>query len=337
SDGLNRRQDFSRQGFEFSPNNKVFTFDGYFKYSPAPKKASSYAWKTALQAPAVIAPQIIVDERGEHSILIQDEQHFLYRINTNGEILWRKSLPGKILSPIQSIRTDDSAPAVYAFNTDQHIYLMDAAGVPMPSFPIHLQSPATNGMTVVDFANRREFAFYLACANGNVYGFDLRGRPITGWNPLSGVGQVTKAIRHFQKGPNDFFVMQNEAGHLLGFRRNGQARFDLPTAARAFLSGPDFQVSGQSSRIVTTDVNGNVYVSTLRGNTFKLAMEVGDNQAMQFQFADVFGDSRKDYIGLNKAHLACYWYEDNAFLKAFEYEFDVPQSEVFPVQLQGED
>ena len=328
----------SQIGFELTPQKNHFDIKARFKYSPSPKKSSSIAWKTTLAFPAITAPVIIKNEQtAESDIFIQDQRNFLYLLNQNGAVIWKKQLDGPLKSTVVAIDYFKNGKSYFVFNTASKIYIINQKGKAIPSFPLQLTSPATNAMTVVDFANRKEYAFYVACENGNIYGFDVYGHPLSGWNPKPNIGRVTKAIRHFQKGPRDYLVVQNEAGRLFAFRRNGIKRFDLKTNHKKFLSPLAYQVSGQSSRIVTVDENAKAFITTLEGKSFTLSIPSGANKSVKFCFADVIGDAREDYISLSNKVLSCYSYTANHFEKAFEYQFPEKQDSVFSVQFYDED
>ena len=335
---FNAYKKVSQIGFELTPKKNHFEINARFKYSPSPKKSSSIAWKTTLASPAATAPTIIKNEEtGESSIFIQDQRHFLYLLNQNGVVTWKKPLDGKLKSAVVYIDYFKNGKAYYTFNTANKIYMINQKGKSIPGFPLQLKSPATNAMTLVDFANRKEYAFYVACENGNIYGFDVYGHPLSGWNPKPNIGRVTQAIQHFQKGPRDYIVIQNEAGQLFAFRRNGQKRFEVKTNHKKFLSPLDFQVSVLSSRIVTVDENAKAFITNLEGKSFELAIPSGANESVKFAFLDLIGDSRKDYISLSNKTLSCYSYTDNNFEKAFEYTYPETQDSVFSIQFYEED
>jgi hypothetical protein len=148
-------------------------------------------WKTTIAGQVIGTPSAVrlKDGHAEAAILVQDDQHQLYRFSTGGSVLWRKQIGKTILSEIHGIDFYKNGSLYYLFNTSDAIWILDDEGHEVEGFPLKLQSPATNGILVVDFHNTHEYSLFIACENGNLYGFDQYGRPVSGWNPQSRVGQ----------------------------------------------------------------------------------------------------------------------------------------------------
>jgi hypothetical protein len=194
-------------------------------------------WKTPLNAPARSQPYICFGADSTVHVLIQDARNELYCLSTNGAIEWRLQLDGPLLSDIRSFDFFANGTACFIMNTPGKIWILDEKGAAVNRFPLPLQSPASNGLTLVDFDGNLKYSFFVACENKQVYGFDQYGRPLPGWNPQSGVGHVISPIVHYQYGNMDFLAMLDVSGKLAMYGRNGvlrfpalqlQGRFDLP-------------------------------------------------------------------------------------------------------------
>ncbi|NJL75806.1 MAG: PQQ-binding-like beta-propeller repeat protein [Saprospiraceae bacterium] len=160
-------------------------------------------WKYELQAPALTSPM-----RAGDRIFVQDEEKRLYCLSLNGDLIWMRELESKLLSPILMVGQ------TYFFNTANFIYQTDLSGNDASNSPHRLQSPASNGLTLVDFDQMQAYNYFLACENGNIYGYELPSFPLLGWNPQV-IGQIIQhPIKHFQIPEKDFIVAASEKHYL---------------------------------------------------------------------------------------------------------------------------
>lgn len=290
-------------------------------------------WKTPLGNAVAIPPAVFTNpQTGELEVFVQDASHTAYLLSKAGRILWRRELGEPIRSKIWQLDLNSDHEMQFAFSTSSGIYVLDHEGEDVAGFPLKLQTPASNGVTVIDFFKSNEYEFFIACDNGSAYGFDEKGSPVEGWRPKTGIGTVRHPLTHFQAKGKDFLVLLDTAGVLNVFQKNGEYRFPKKDLQSIFLQQPDFQADGDSYRIVACDDKGRVTVTNLEGGDFKLGLDVGKKQSVKFSFADVTGDERKDYLALSGTDLAAFFYEKSSFKKAFKYAFQQPQDAVFAVE-----
>lgn len=282
---------------------------------PATATGTSILWKTPLAAPAASAPCVVTRPADRETfICIQDSQQQLYCLRSNGSIAWRRQFDKKILSTIQGIDFQANGSVCFLFNTASHIWLLDEEGHDLEGFPLRLQSPATNGLTVVDFDENRKYSFFVACANGNIYGFDQFARPLPGWNPQSGVGRVEQPMLHFQREDKDFLVALSRGGRLSVFGRDGTMRF-APVQLEGTFAGPlQADATSRAPRIVCANTAGKVFVCGLDGQVFSLALPAagaGKGKAY-LVFAPLGGDNRLDYALLKGTVLSTSAYQEGS-------------------------
>ena len=299
----------------------------------ATSQNTSILWKTALTAPAITAPCLVRSElEGEDAaVLIQDSEYQLYRLSANGSVLWRKQLDLPILSAIQGIDFYKNGKACYVFNTADAVWVLDDDGIEMVGYPLHLQSPATNGVSVIEFDGDKNYSFFIACQNGNLYGFDQFGRPLPGWNPQSGVGRIKHSLIHFKNENKDYLAALNNSGELFAFNRNGSPHFPaVQFSGTFFASPPQFDAGAASPRIVCANDAGRVFVCNLSGQNFALDLSgATKQQTHNFVFEVLFGDSRKEYAMLNGRQLSISGYEGAAFKKRYSVSYPVPLDTLF--------
>ncbi len=298
---------------------------GYWKSSQTTSQPSQLLWKYVLSNHATIPPSVITLENGKRLIFTQDEDKRLYCINETGELQWRVELEAKLLSPVFYLNQQ------LLFNTAYRVHLTNLQGQAILSYPFELQSLATESLTPIDFNQTGEYYYLIPCENGNIYGYQLSGYPMEGWNPMQNLGLVRQPIRHFQHKNQDFILVLADSS-LSVFGRYGDLKFP-PYQHPDLLGGTlDYQVSPTSERIVIADSKGYAHIINLKGNHFRLLMERNASGSTKFAFANVCNDERNDYILLNGNKLSIFAYDsENKFKKMSEHSFAHVQDTVFSV------
>lgn len=321
-------------GLQFTPYQDVFVLNGQMKYNAKGKQATSVLWKTDLESEAAIAPVLVKNHQtGEQEIFVQDVENRVYLLNRDGEILWDKQLEERIISDVVQVDYYKNTYLQYVFNTQNKIYLMDRNGEDVEHFPIQLEEGLTNGMLVVDYDGTRDYRYFVATEAGNVFGMAQDGEPLEGWSPKSNMGIIQYPLQHFVRNEEDFLVALNEAGEIFFFKRNGEVRMDSLQFKEKNLSPFGYDLS-KPERVVMANSEGKVYVLNLNRRFFKLNMKLEDNKEMQFEFIDVWGNKRKDYVAMSKRKLGVFSYnEKNLFEKMSEYTFKEKQSQLFKVKM----
>ncbi len=297
------------------------------------KLPANILWSVPLAREVHSKPYVFTNPKtGEKDIIVTDQTNHIYLISRSGRLLWKKELPEPIKSEIFHIDFHNKGEGQFAFSTKSAIYIIDRQGAFLDGFPLKLQVPATNGVAVVDFFQSHDYNFFIACENGKAYGFDEKGSPIEGWRPNEKIGRVEHPILHFQADGKDFLVLLDILGNLQVYKKNGSPRFKKIEFEEPLMQMPDYQISKKSSRIVAATNEGIVYVCNLSGNHFRLKLR-NDNNNVQFLFADVVGDERKDYMALSGNKLTVHRYEGNKFGEVLNYNFPAEQDDIFPVHL----
>ncbi len=334
---LNPYLKFNQYAFSLSPveQDAQIAVDAQFSYGEKKENQTTIMWKTALMDTIVKAPKVFYNPRRQaHEIIVQDQSNTVYLLSQSGEVLWEKRIEEDLLSSIFTIDFYRNGHVQYLFNTPNAIYLLDDEGKDVGTFPIPLKSRATNGVVVVDFQKRKEYAYFLACENGNVYGYSQLGKPLPGWNPQARQGLVRRPLQHFVYKNQDYLLVLNDRGQLSAFKRDGSRRFS-PTKLNAIMTGPmgvDF--ADNKMRVVGSDERGRLYVLNRAGDLFHLNMSVGKNEHVEFCFADVLGEAKKDYIGLSEKDLTVYSYtKDGDFAPLMNYTYQLAQDSIFEVQV----
>ena len=291
-------------------------------------------WKTSLNAEAVTAPFVIPARTagGETAILVQDADNQLYRLDAGGAVRWRRALADRMLGAVQGIDFQGNQGQCYLFNTATQLWLLDDEGQDVEGFPLQLQSPATNGVTAIDFDKSLRYHYFVACANGNLYGYDQFGLPLAGWNPQGGVGLVTQPLLHCQRDDKDYLIVLNQKGQLFVYSRDGALRFPALQLAGRFAGPPQADVVSKSPRIIAMSTTGKAVGCNLAGAPFAAQISKGPQKiSVKGVFAPLTGDARFEYAALQDSAVRVVGYEGGALKGLFATSLPVGQDTLFEV------
>ena len=294
------------------------------------ERHKNIAWTCNLKHEARTKPFIVRNHHTKaYEIFIQDEKNIIYLIDQSGNVIWDKALEEPILSTVYQIDFYGNGKLQYAFNTTEHVYIMDRKKNLLKKIP--LVAPASAGMLVVNYGMGKRL--FVPCQNGHIYGYTKNGKPLAGWNPQTKAPVIDLPIQFFRHQDKDYLLAANTSGAVHLFRRNGEFHVK-PFNIGGKISS--IELDEQLGRIVAAGTNGALYIANAKGKRFGIAAEKRMTQKGKFAYANVIGDKRKDYIRLsNKRLTLSYYNEKQKFEKAFEYVFDKPQDEVFTVRLKG--
>ena len=268
----------------------------------------------------------------ETAILVQDAGNQLYRLDAGGAVRWRRTLADRILGSVQGIDFQGNQTNCYLFNTATHLWLLDDEGHDVEGFPLQLQSPATNGVIAVDFDKSLRYYYFVACANGNLYGYDQFGRSLAGWNPQNGVGLVTQPLLHCQREGKDYLVALNQKGKLSVYGRDGVLRFPSVQLVGNFAGPPQADAVSKSPRIIAINTTGKAAGCNFAGEPFSVQVgQTSNKRPVKGAFMPLTGDARFEYVVLQDSSLRVVGYEDTALRTIFSTPLPAGQDTLFEV------
>ena len=317
-------------GFQLDVKDDFISTVGFFNYKERVEKEVAHLWKTKLDHEIITPPMIHFNEKTEdHQVLIQASDFKLYALNSSGEILWNVLLEDSICSEVVAMDIFQEGEKHYIFNTKKNIVILNFEGKAVHNFPLPLPAEASNGMRIVDFGEN-EYAFFVGCKNKNVYGYDVNGIPIVGWNPLENVGSVTQSLEHFQFKQKDFLVLLNEAGDLNTYGKDGKKIMKASNVSGAFAS-PLFFHPKKTDQIVVADKGGSIHGIHVNDKSLMLHMKSDVRDTYSFVAADMAGDAQIDVVKMKGRTIEIlYAFQDNFQSKA-TYQFPTQPDELFPV------
>lgn len=325
-------------GADFRPSGSAAVLDVQLangrSAAPAhdPRTPAALVWKTALAADAAMPPQITYApwEVGGASIWVQDVRHQLYRLNTSGQLRWRRQMPGPILSEVQAIDFLHNQTACYFFNTPDALWLLDENGRDVEGFPMRLRTPALNG--AVALPSDEGYHFFFALENGNVQGINQFGRPLEGWNPQQIGGEVTAPVLHFYHDGGDYFAVLTRSGRLSVFGKNGQPRFPPVQFEGRFEGAMQVNMSALVPCIVCINDRGQAFGCDVRGRSLALPLSPVTGGGARSGFGTLDYGPDFEYAVLSGQTLTYGEGEEGRYCTVFSQKNEVAADAVFVPQ-----
>ncbi len=212
-------------------------------------------WQVRLDTTLAGRPHA-VDNHYTHSseCLVQDIENRLYLIGTDGMILWKRPIDGRIVGDVRQVDFYGNKKLQYLFSTESHLYIVDRLGNDVASFPVRLPSSATTGASVARYSDGSPLRFFVGCESGVVlYGPD--GLRVDGWRPSSPEGTLRGTTEHFLCGGKDFIVSHDQYAYYFNDR---QGRRRLSTEPLAPPLHSQMTLGGDGSYFLTASADGNV-------------------------------------------------------------------------------
>ena len=255
-------------GMQFDSESDMSLHNLFVSFAEIDYSRPQTIWESRLEAPVYSRPAIVQNQvTRDNEILVQDEAANLYLINSSGRILWKMNPGEKIMSEIIQIDLVKKGRQDYLFSTQTGIHLIDRNGAYVQGYPVRLPGSATNGVALMDLDKNRDFRLFIACSDNKVYAYDRTGNPAKSWKPYPTEGAVVQPVQHFKIQNRDYLVFADPLKvHILD--RKGAVKITPDTDFPVCQNSPvalETLASGPGSRLLTTDIDGNVRAILLDG------------------------------------------------------------------------
>lgn len=180
-------------------------------------------------------------------LVIQDLDHVLYLLNSDGEQVYTIPLSGPVISDAFQIDFFKNGKLQLLFATEEQIYAIDRLGNFLPGFPLSIPEDKLTNLNLVDYEQTREYRYFAATEKGNLWLFDKTGKALEGWSPLQLGETVVGAPFHFRvPGKGDFMIAQGKSGKVHFFNRRGEKQPGSPLDLGKEISSTAKLISGNS-------------------------------------------------------------------------------------------
>ncbi|MCE9540356.1 MAG: DUF3352 domain-containing protein [Bacteroidetes bacterium] len=321
---------FEAVGIQFSATKKLFYSTAYLKYNPKYKQESGTMWESELDTTLSSKPYIVINHTNKSKeIVIQDDANKLYLISNTGKIIWTKQLSGKIMSDIVQVDAFKNSKLQLLFNTHNEICMLDRNGNYMKGFPVKLESPATNAITVVDYEKNRDYRIFVACENKKIRCFKSNGEENKAFKFNKTNNKVFVPLQYVQVENKDVLCTVDEKGKIYLLNRQGEIYNTIATNQAEDIRhfyiepGKDFN----KTTVIAADASGNIIKVSFAGKKESIKMDDFDSRPF-FDYEDINNDTIKEYVFLSNKELKVFS-KDKVLLFNHEFKETISQTPLF--------
>ena len=305
--------------FQLNSNDDLFYTNLFINYNPKSQTSGYKVWETKLNNVLISKPLFFTNHNSfEKELFIQDASNIIYLINNKGEILWKKQLSEKIISKIHIIDYYANNKYQFLFNTNNHIYVIDRNGDFVENYPVKLPAKATNGISVFDYNDNKDYRIFVACYDKQIYLYQKDGQINKGWKATQTKDYVKTPIQYFSYENKDYIIFADNLNIYI-LNRKGEQRINPKTNyPKATNTKFFFQAKNGSTKakFISTTPAGkiiNIYLDgTIILNTVK-----NFSHSHYFEYYDIDNDGSKDYIFAENNQLVAYTQDNKKIFSHF--------------------
>ena len=310
-------------GWQIGNENGMIYNMARLKYNPEVHiNSPSVIWKSHPAVALLTPPHIVTGGSVKENahILVQDKDLNLLGINSEGRVLWKTKLSAPINSEIFEPDCLKNGKPQYFFSTSDALYLIGSDGKYLTGYPVKLHSPATNGVSVFDYDQNKDYRFFIAGKDHKVCLYDKKGDIVTGWTPPKTEHDVNLPVQFFRVENKDYLIFTDKNRAYILDRKGKPAvkiKGDFTFSHNPFTLQPK---SGKNkARLITTDNKGVILSVGFDGSVKKL--EVGQFSPDHHFCCEVENaDKTFSYLFLNGETLTAYdWQGNRLFLRKFNH------------------
>ena len=289
-------------GYQIVNNNNGFYNELLTTFSSSATQSMEKVWEVALDTTFSIEPWIFKNHNsGKQEVMVFDEKNNLYLISNTGEILWKRQLDNKIVGDIHQVDFYKNKKLQYLFTTETHLQLIDRLGRNTANYPIRLSAKASSGISLYQ-KSKTDTRIFVGTEKNHIFGFNLRGEPMSGWSPQEISGNLNFPIRYFVRSNKTQFFGVSDKGNFYRWDLKGnkinkkiylQTKFSNPLQMR-------FGVDNDDSYLISIDTSGNTFFISMTD-----AVEVqrfgNFSQEVFFDYVDLNADKEKDLIFVDQS------------------------------------
>ena len=221
-------------------------------------------------------PQFVKNHRtGKQEIVVQDIDNFLYLISTNGKVLWKKQLNGKIRGKIHQVDLYKNGKLQLAFCTNNQFIILDRNGEVVAPFDKTYESGNLNALAVFDYEKNRNYRFVVTQGR-KVYMYNSQGKIVDGFVYKEAEHAIVDAPDHFRISGKDYLAFRLDNNTITFRHRAGKERIKVPTKI-------DFSQNGvflYKNKFSLTDNKGVLHQIDTKGKVSKTNFNLSVDHGM---------------------------------------------------------
>ncbi len=325
---------FESVAFQYSNADGVFYSSIFLRYNPNLDKEGPMQWQAKLDTTLTGQPKIIpINSAGDNALVAFDLANNLYLVTSDGRISWKLHIMGKLMGEIHPIRLAGIDSLFLLFNTDTHLYLLNADGRFADKFPMRFPLHATNALTVADWKQNLEYTILVAFQDNRIYSFSLDGRSNITWKRPRLNEEIVDPLAIHSVGTKDYILISGNTGITMIVDRNGDP---VITPRSEFMHAPasKFYVNKTNKKgpLLTTDPNGKVIFIQGNGRVSEVTLNLF-SPAHHFFYEDITGNGQPEFIFTDRNKIF-YYNRNYKLIYSYAFRRDISNP---PFLLQGRD
>ncbi|MCF6170463.1 MAG: hypothetical protein L3J66_05735 [Bacteroidales bacterium] len=257
---------FKGMAFQFCSSESALFYTNFYVNHGKPSLTEDVSqWQVSLTDEVVGQPQLVWDHRtNKYNVVVFDKSANMYLISSDGLILWKKRIDKLPLSSIYEVDFFRNGKIQYLFNTADFIYLIDRNGEMVTDFPKKLNPSATNGLSLFDYNNSRDYRLLVSLVDKWTYNYDIRGTQVKGWAKPRMEYPVREPVTRLLINNKDYIIITDERNKVKIVNRRGEVRINLKKNPDKARNSRYFKNETNSKGIIlTTNEKGKlVYINT---------------------------------------------------------------------------
>lgn len=299
------------------------------KYNAEIVEENRSVWKANLDANIKGQPYTVKNHRNNtNNIVVFDVQNNMYLFDNNGNRLWKQNISESIQSSVYVVDIYKNGKYQYLFNTQNYLHIIDLLGRNVEGYPRKLSSPASNGLSVFDYENKKNYRLLIAGADKKIYNYNIKGNEVRGWNKAQTLNIVNSKLQHLVSSRRDHILLSDKEGIVKILNRLGNDRIILKRQIKKSAQSEFYlnQTNEKGTFITTNNKGVLTYIST----SGAIAETNFGNFSEQhyFLYEDFNKNGHKDFIYLDNNKLRVYDRFKNP-LFSYEFESNINQKPVF--------
>jgi len=246
------------------------------KYKEKESNTISALFKVELDSDLATDPQFVTNHRtNKKEIVVQDVDNHLYLISTEGKILWKKQLEGKIQGKISQVDLYKNGRLQLAFTTGNEFLILDRNGKEVAPFKMSFPGGNLNELAVFDYEGKKDYRFVIT-QGSKVFMYNSKGKTVKGFKLKDTDSPVIFAPKHLKIGNRDYLVFMLENGDLKILNRVGNSRVKVAEKID-FSSNPTYLYK---DNFIVTDKKGTLYSIDTKGNITKTKLNYSEDHGL---------------------------------------------------------
>lgn len=222
-------------------------------------------------------PQFVRNHRtNKKEIVVQDQDNTLYLIDTDGKVLWKKAIEGRILGKIEQVDLYKNGRLQLAFATPTKFIILDYNGEIVPPFNKTFGDIPLSGLAIFDYDNNRDYRFLLV-QDKKMTMLNNKAEQVQGFNFKEVKSKITKTPKHFRINEKDYIVFPEENGALTILNRVGDQRI----LVKEKINFSQNEIFNYKNTFTTTDERGVLFQIDEKGNSSTTQLSLNKDHGLQ--------------------------------------------------------